>query len=158
MKTATLSQLKKEMLPLSHDQLLLLCLRLVKYKKDNKELLTYLLFEAENEEGYVASLKTEIDQQMEAINTSNLYVRKKGLRKVIRFLDKFLRYSGNKETEIEMRIYLCKKMNETGMPFRKISAFMTIYDGQIKKVHTALGKLHEDLQYDYLEELKTVER
>lgn len=158
MKAATLHQLKKELVHKDPNEMLQLILRLCKYKKDNKELLTYLLFEAENEAGYIENLKAAIDQQMEAINKSNLFVRRKGLRKVIRFLDKFIRYSGNKETEIEMRIYLCKKMAEHGMPFREINAFMTIYDGQIKKIKSALAKLHEDLQYDYLEELKKVER
>ncbi|MFT4761695.1 MAG: hypothetical protein ACI9XO_003037 [Paraglaciecola sp.] len=158
MKAATLHQLKKEMIHLDPDQLLKLCLRLAKFKKDNKELLTYLLFEAENEDGYIQSLKSEIEDQMEAINKSNLYVRKKGLRKVIRYLDKCIRYSGNKETEIEMRIHLCKQMEEQEMPFHQISAFMTIYDSQIRKIRMALAKLHEDLQYDYLEELKMVER
>lgn len=158
MKAATVHQLKKELIHRNPEEMLQLILRLAKYKKDNKELLTYLLFEAENEDGYVQNLKATIDEQMEAINKSNLYVRKKGLRKVIRYLDKCIRYSGNKETEIEMRIYLCKKMQEHGMPFRRINAFMTIYDGQIKKIRSALSKLHEDLQYDYLEELKEVER
>ena len=158
MKAATLTQLKKEMTHLSHDQLLNICLRLTKYKRDNKELLTYLLFEAENEEGYVEQLKAEIDQQMSDINVSNLYVRRKGLRKVIRWVDRFLRYSGNKETEIEVRIHLCKKMKEHQMPYRSINAFMTIYDSQIKKIKAALTKLHEDLQYDYLQEIKEVER
>jgi hypothetical protein len=158
MKAATLHQLKKEMVHLDPDQLLQLCLRLAKFKKDNKELLTYLLFEAENEDGYIQTLKSAIDEQMEDINKSNLYVRKKGLRKVIRYLDKCIRYSGNKETEIEMRIYLCKKMVEHEMPIYRINAFINIYDGQIKKIRRVLAKLHEDLQYDYLEELKEIER
>jgi len=158
MKAATLHQLKKELVHKNPDEMLQLILRLTKYKKDNKELLTYLIFDADNEEGYIENLKVSLDEKMDEINKSNLYTRKRGLRKVIRYLDKFIRYSGSKETEIEMRIYLCKKMAEHKMPFHRINAFMTIYDGQIKKIRSALGKLHEDLQYDYLEELKKVER
>ena len=46
MKTATVTVLKKELKYKSNDELLNLCLTLSKFKKENKELLTYLLFEA----------------------------------------------------------------------------------------------------------------
>ena len=49
MKAATVSQLKKELQHRNPDELLQLCLRLARFKLENKELLTYLLFEADNE-------------------------------------------------------------------------------------------------------------
>ncbi len=49
MKPATLAQIKKELNMRSSDELLQLCLRLGRFKKENKELLTYLLFEAEDD-------------------------------------------------------------------------------------------------------------
>jgi len=49
MKTATVTQLKKELKHHSQAELIALCLRLSKFKKENKELLTYLLFETDED-------------------------------------------------------------------------------------------------------------
>ena len=61
MKAASLSELKQELVTLPPKTVLELCLRLAKFKKENKELLSFLLFEAHNEEGYVQDIKKEID-------------------------------------------------------------------------------------------------
>ena len=49
MKAATVIQLKKELETLNEEHLRQLCLRLARFKIENKELLTYLLFESEIE-------------------------------------------------------------------------------------------------------------
>ena len=55
MKTAAVKDIKQELLQRSPKELLALCLRLSRFKKENKELLTYLLFEASDEAAlYVA--------------------------------------------------------------------------------------------------------
>ena len=51
MKAATVAQLKKELQFKSQEETMQLCLRLARFKKENKELLTYLLFESDSEEG-----------------------------------------------------------------------------------------------------------
>lgn len=53
MKAASINELKTELKHLETDELVALCLRLAKYKKENKELLDYMLFEASDERGYV---------------------------------------------------------------------------------------------------------
>ena len=73
MKTATIKELKKELSHCSEGELLELCLRLSKFKKENKELLTYLLYESSNEAGYIENVKREIDDQFNEINTSTYY-------------------------------------------------------------------------------------
>ena len=157
MKAATIHQLKKELSELTPKQLLEICLRMAKFKKDNKELLTYLLFEAQDEPEYIALIKTTIDDQLNSINDGNLCFLKKGLRKIIRQVDKYLRYSGNKETEVEVRLYFCQRINEMGVPVKSIKSFITIYQGQLKKINTALSKLHEDVQYEYQLELEKLQ-
>ncbi|HFA47453.1 MAG TPA: hypothetical protein ENJ95_00390 [Bacteroidetes bacterium] len=156
MQTATISELKKELAKLDPSRLTALCLRLAKYKKDNKELLTYLLFEAENEAAYANSVKSEIDEQMKGVKTHSVYLAKKGLRKILRLLDKRIRYSGNKETEAELRIYFCRKIKMANIPVRRSRVLTNLYDGQVKKIRAAISKLHEDLQYDYGVELEGV--
>ncbi|HYG53330.1 MAG TPA: hypothetical protein VD905_20670 [Flavobacteriales bacterium] len=154
MKSATVNELKKELSTLNAKEVGELCLRLARFKKENKELLTYLLFEAHNEQGYIASVKEEIDKGFAGINQNNLYYVKKSLRKILRNANKFLRYSGSKTTAADVLIYYCKKLKESGIPYHKSQMILNIYQGQIKKIQKIVGELHEDLQYDYLPELK----
>ena len=149
MKAATLHELKKELNDLDPSKLSFLCLHLAKYKKDNKELLTYLLFEADDENNFVQSVKSEVDLHFETINRANLYWTKKGIRKALRYMDKFIRYSGNKESEVELRIYYCEKLKEENIPFEKSKVMLNMYNRQIQKIKNALATLHEDLQADY---------
>ena len=157
MKAATVRELKNKLGTVEKKELLDLCLRLSKYKKDNKELLTYLLFEAHDEQGYIASIKREIDEQMSALNRSNLYYTKKGLRKILRTAAKFIRYSGQKETAVEVLIYFCSEIKHSGIPIQRSKVLTNMYEMQLKKIRTALATLHEDLQYDYMMELEQLE-
>ena len=50
MKAASLQEIKEELNQLDPIKVRDLCLRLGRFKKENKELLTYLLFESFNEE------------------------------------------------------------------------------------------------------------
>lgn len=156
MKAATVHELKKELETYHPDRIRQLILRLVKYKKDNKELLTYLLFEADDEDAFIQSVKNEVDEMMSNLNRNTVYYTKKGLRKVLRYLDKFIRYSGNKETETNLRIYFCQQMRENRLPFHKSKVLRNLYDRQIDKIEKALKTLHEDLQYDYSELLDEI--
>ena len=154
MKAATIHELKQELSTHSQKELVELCLRLGKFKKENKELLTYLLYEAHDEPGYIASVKLEIGEQFEGINLSHLYFIKKTIRKILRSIGKHVRYTGSKQAEIEWLIYLCKKINEAGIPVQKNTALLNLYNNQIKKIQTAISTLHEDLQYDYKKEMQ----
>ncbi len=51
MKAATVKQIKDELKHHSQEELIDLCLHLSKFKKENKELLSYLLYDANNETG-----------------------------------------------------------------------------------------------------------
>ena len=73
MKAATVAQLKIELKFRDTEELLELCLRLSKFKKENKELLTYLLFEAHNEEGYIQTVQEELDEMFSEINTNSYF-------------------------------------------------------------------------------------
>ena len=53
MKTASVKELKSELEARTSKELIELCLSLSKFKKENKELLTYLLYESENEDAFI---------------------------------------------------------------------------------------------------------
>jgi hypothetical protein len=154
MKAATIHELKQELVSLSPKELIEICQRLARFKKENKELLTYLLYEAHNEEGYIKGIKLEIDEQFNEINLSHLYYAKKSLRKIVRMINKYCRYSGIKTTEVELHLYFCGRLRDSGIPIRQNKVISNLYDSELKKIKTAIFALHEDLQYDYKRDLK----
>ncbi len=149
MDTASLSEIKKELKGLSPLQLQEITLRLAKYKKDNKELLSYLLFDAFNQQAFIQSVKDEIDEQFKQLNRSSFYLAKKTLRKVLRTTKKYIRFSGVRETEIELLIYFCLKMKESGLRMNSSRVVMNMYTTQVKRIQKVLSMMHEDLQMDF---------
>lgn len=156
MKTASLKELKTDISALPHATVVELCMRLIKYKKENKELLSYLLFEANDENNYINEVKTLIDEEFENLNSSNYFFAKKTIRKVLRTTNKYVKYSGLKQTEIELLIYLCTKIKNCGISFKSNKALDNLYNRQIKRILKAIETLHEDLQYDYKLELESI--
>ena len=154
MKTASIHELKNTLQHLSQPELIKAILRLARYKKENKELLTYLLYESQDEKAYITSIQNEIDTQFTEINKSHIYFAKKSIRKILKFTTTSIRYSGRKETEVELLIHFCKKLKYSGIPLYQSVALSNLYQRQIQKISRSLKSLHEDLQYDYGEELK----
>lgn len=158
MKAATLNEIKKELSTLESENLQEFCLRLGKYKKENKELLTYLLFEASDEPAYVQNVKDEIDEQFKTVSKDNLYFVKKNLRKILRMANRQIRYSGNKQSEVEIRVHFCSVLKNSGIRFEKSPVVVNLYQQQLKKINAALGMLNEDLQFDYQSSIEQLSR
>ncbi len=159
MKAATSTEIKNELKLLPSGRLIELCLRLVRFKKENKELLTYLLFEGDNLPLYIENIKNNMDESFSEINTSSIYFVKKSIRKILRQTNKFIRYTGDKQAEIELLLYFCNKIKNATLKIEKSVALINLYKGQVKKIELSVAELHEDLQYDYravLEKLKKI--
>lgn len=158
MKAASVVQLRKEIEHLDNEKLKQLCLRLARFKLENKELLTYLLFEAEDELGYVQSIKSQLDILFLDINTQHYFYIKKSVRKILRRIRKYARYSNQPETEIELLLYFCSKMHEITPSIFKNKTLSNIYNRQLESALKKTAKLHDDLQFEYklqIEELKS---
>jgi len=156
MKAATVHDIKKELEGLEPEITQALCLRLARFKKDNKELLTYLLFEAHDEAGYVESVKREITEQFQEIPNLTVYYVKKSLRRILRLVNKQIKYSGLPVTELILRIHFCQQIKESAIPIDKSAVLVNLYQQQLKKIQLALSKLPEDLQYDYQSEIENL--
>lgn len=156
MKAATVNEIKKELEGLEPESTKALCLRLARFKKDNKELLTYLLFEAHDEAGYVESVKREITEQFQEIPNLTVYYVKKSLRRILRMVNKQIKYSGLPVTELILRIHFCHQIKESAIPIDKSAVLVNLYQQQLKKIQLALSKLPEDLQYDYQSEIENL--
>ncbi len=156
MTFATLAEIKKELQQVDADLLQTLCLRLAKYKKENKELLGYLLFESQNEPSYIRQIKEDIDLQFEELKDRNLYIVKKMLRKILRYTNRHIKYSTIDETDLELRIYFCEKVKAAKIPLATSATLFNLYQGQLKKISAIVAKLPEDLQSDYARAIASV--
>jgi len=158
MKAHTVREIKDELAALKPSQLLALSLKLAKFKKENKELLSYLLFEASDEENYIRQVKEEMTSLFTEMNSSNLYLTKKSLRKILRIANRFIRYSGIPETEIEIRIFYCELFRKSRKDIFSGKVLKNIYDNQLIKIKNAMEKLHEDLRFDYKQRVEEIIR
>ena len=154
MKAASVKEIKSALEQLAPRDLLPVTLRPAKFKKENKELLTYLLFEAGDEKAYVQSVKETVDDMFGEINHSNLYYVKKTLRKILRTINRYARYSEETETGVELLIHFCSKIKELEIPVHKSTALSNLYQAQLKKMKKELSGMHEDLQHDYLRQIE----
>ena len=157
MKAVTVKEISGELLNLSPKELRDLCLRLARFRKENKELLSYLLFEAADEEAYIESVKKEIDIQFGKVNRNSYYFIKKGVRRILVNTRKFIRYSHNKKTEIDLLIYFCTKLKRFTPSIKGNTALRNLYLKLVAEIRKKLGSLHEDLLYDYEMELEALE-
>ena len=149
MQAATLAHLKNELKTMPSADLIEVCIKLIKFKKENKELVSYLLFESGNETAYILNLKNEIDELFDQVNTNSVFWAKKTIRKILRIITKHSKYSGMATTQIEMLLHFCNKLNELPLDYTNNAAMFNLYNNQLKKMDKLILTLHEDLQFDY---------
>lgn len=149
MKAASLADIKKELKQLPPDKLLEACLRLTKFKKENKQLLTYLLFEADDEGQYIENLKEYIDAEFAQLNTDTGYYLKKGLRRVLRVVKLQVKFSIEKRTEVEVLLHFCQQFLAYDFTKWPQPVIQNFYWRTKKRVEQVVASLHPDLQHDY---------
>ena len=151
MKAEKLSDIKKELSSLNNEQLVSLCLRLAKYKKENKELLSYLLYEAESPIAYAEAVKATLIEEFHTLKRND-YFSTKHLRKILRLLAKHAKYTGSVEAELVLWLWFCKNYLSYADLRSHYKPLQNIFIKQMEKVKKLFPKLHEDLQFDYSRE------
>jgi len=146
-----LQDIKKELQHLSGLQIADLCLRLARHKKENKELLAYLLFESNNQADFVEKIKAEVGFMFSQLPVRS-YEAAKYLRKILRLISKYIKYMASKEAEIELLLNFCAGYIQYADRKTSYKPLRLVLIRQIEKVRTAIGKLHEDLQMDFANE------
>lgn len=149
MNSTSLAYLKKEIQAMPKAELVEVCNKLIKYKKENKELLHYLLFESTNEQNYVEQLKSEVTDMFQDVNTQTVYFAKKTIRKILRFISKYCKFSDQATSEIDVLIHFCEEMNALPLNWQDHKVMVNLYQSQLKKINKLISTLHEDLQFDY---------
>jgi len=140
---------------LSVHELTDICLRLAKYKKENKELLTYLLFDADNPMQYAEEVKNFLIEDFKTMQ-KHYYYSTKSMRKIIRLINRYAKYTGSKQVETELALWFCinfLKYADLRTSHKPLQGLLT---RQFEKIIKLLPKLHEDLQFDYQKEFESV--
>ena len=156
MKPESISTIKNELLQQTPDKLVEFCLRLAKYKVENKELLNYLIFLSYDQESYIKEVKKEIDSQFKNLNKTKTYLAKKTVRKVLKTTQKYIKFSGEKTTELELLIYFCRKLKTSGLTLRYGTVLGNLYFRQFDRIKKVMSSLHEDLRLDYEDEFHKI--
>ncbi|MFN7313531.1 MAG: hypothetical protein ACK5UI_08620 [Bacteroidota bacterium] len=145
----SLAQIKKELEHLPQPELVQLLLRTAKFKKENKELLFYLLFESNDVDGFILQCKKEITKQFKEVNKTHVYYAKKSIRKVLRWVNKQIKFSNQPVVTIELLLHFIHELKQLNSLLEQSNQLLHVYLNQYKKVKLTIAKLHEDLQYDY---------
>ncbi|WP_214070793.1 hypothetical protein [Mucilaginibacter sp. dw_454] len=146
-----LQDIKKELQHLSGLQIAELCLRLARHKKENKELLAYLLFESNNQTEFVEKVKAEAGFMFSQLPVRS-YEAAKYLRKILRLIGKYTKFSASKDAEIELLLNFCANYIQYADRKTSYKPLRLILIRQVEKIRTSIGKLHEDLQLDFTNE------
>jgi hypothetical protein len=144
----SLANIKKELQHLSTSDLIEACISLAKFKRENKELLSFILFDAHHLDGFITAIQTKITHEFMAGNFSYYYVAKKSLRKILKYTTQQIKFTKDKRAEVEILIHFCKKMLEQKL-LHLDTTIDNMYASQLKKINKAMDTMHEDLQYDY---------
>ena len=149
--TASLDDIKKELKELPPKKVLELTLRLARFKKENKELLSYLLFESHDEAGYIKTIEADMDEMFGAVDPNPVSRAKKEYRKILRNINRQIKYIGSKSAAVELLLYFSMKLkNQENALHPKLQ---TIFLQQLNKAEKLLPLIEEDLQFDFRQKL-----
>jgi hypothetical protein len=154
---AKLPELKRELEGLPQPQLVRLCLRLAKYKVETKELLDYLLWSSEDPIQYAHEFKTDVLLPFDSVFTGS-YVFTKSLRKSLRLIAKYTRFTGSKQGECELLLAFVEAFFQHYQRGFHSTANSKIIFRCLKKAAANIIKLHEDIQADYTENFNNLLR
>lgn len=157
MSPASLSDLKKELSGRTYKELFDIIMRMAKYKKENKELLSYLLIDSMNELEYIQHIKDAVSASFIEASSLPLHLSKKSIRKILSVTNRYIKYSGQKQTEVELHIHFCNEFISNKFYKFKNPTLNNVFERQTLKIKKVLGTMHEDLQYDYAEQVRLLE-
>jgi len=143
-----LAELKKELNFLNAPELKEICLRLAKYKTENKELLHFLLFYGDKKDEYVESVKAIIIHEFDNLHPS-IYTATKQIRKLLRLSNKHIKFLATKHLEVEIALAFCEEFISHPIITINQKATTGILITQLKRLLRIIPKLENDLQFDY---------
>ena len=149
MKIASLAEIKKELAYLNERELTDLILDLAKFTTDNKAYLFFKLFGRENHHLFIEMVQEELEMEFAKANTKHYHYAKKSAQAIRRKLNKNLKLTKDKSSQIELIIFFCKNLKLYGYLNFRHPVIDNLYKVQIGKTEKLISTLHEDLQYDF---------
>ncbi|MFM6953762.1 MAG: hypothetical protein ACKOWL_02130 [Sphingobacteriaceae bacterium] len=155
MHVFSLQEQKKELQQLSKPELEAICLRFARFKKDNKELLEYVLFHQSDPQAYADALKKELKEVFTTLNGAN-YSDAKKLRKITKSLNKHGKYLQSPAIEADLWVWFCYAYCNSIAAKSTAQVIRNFFVKALLKVEKFQSKLHEDLAFDIQQELEKV--
>ena len=69
---------------------------------------------------------------------------------MLRYTDRFIKYSGNLETEVEVRMHYCKELKQSTIQIDRSVLISNLHHRQLDRIGKKFT-VHDDLQYDYMQ-------
>lgn len=158
MKIATLAEIKKELQHLSHKELIGLISDLSKFSTDNKLFLYFQLYGRDHPGLFSVMVQEELVHEFRNGNTRNAHYAKKSAQAIRRKLNKFLKFTKDKPTQIDLISFFCEMLFEYGYLTYRHPVIENLYLLQVGKVERLLSQMHEDLRYDYRDKVMELRR
>src|SRR5690606_27543554 len=149
MKIATLAEIKKELQHLSPKELIDLITDLSKFSTDNKLFLYFKLYGWEQPDLFAEMVQEELIDDFRNGNQRNAHYAKKSAQAIRRKLNKYLKFTKDKSTQVELISFFCEMLYEYGYLMYRHPVIENLYLMQVGKVERLIGQMHEDLQFDY---------
>jgi len=157
MRSASVKEIKDELAALPHRELVALLQRLARFKQENKELLTYLLFESKDLDGYLTAVRQEMLEGMHDIRPRQAWLAKKTIRKTLRIAMKHVRLSASRQAEADLLIHFLRLVVDSGIDLSANPVVLNLCHKQVRKAWAAIEALHEDLQFEYRQAVERLE-
>lgn len=154
MKAASLNEIRKELILKSPLELHEICLKLAKFDVKSKEYLSYIVFESDNIELYISKIKSELDESFTEKFPTNTYYLKKELQKRLKRTTKLIKFSSDKRVETEILLHWILCTRKAKIAIQSSQVLINMEQRILKKIESAISKMHEDLQFDYQQQLE----
>lgn len=157
MKPKSLKEIREELVYAEKQELVDFCLQMVRFKVENKELLTYELFYKNNKDLYLSQIESHVDKEFNGLNNASYFYLKKGVQKINRHIKKYIRIAKDPEIEVHLLLYFLKKFKAYKPNLLNQKILNNMYHREYKLVVKRIDKLQPDLQYDYEKALEELE-
>lgn len=149
-----ITEIKKAINFLDEKELKTLLLDIIGFATDNKRFAYFKLNEQQDEGFFLAETKELLLQEFGKCHHTNYWTAKKLLQKLRGTLNKLIKFTKHKDQQLELIIYFCQQTEEFGYLRYRHPVIQNLFAVQLRRAESLVSKLHEDLQYDYEQQLE----
>jgi len=152
-KTPSIAVLKKELSYRSEQEIIDFCVTLIKFNRENKELLNYLLIDEVEKEVFLNEIKITISANFLDINFRSYHILRKSVRKILKLTKKYIKLINEPIKELTLLIHFNQELITCLPKLKNYPSIENYFISNIKKMESIVAKLHPDLHYDYINDI-----